>query len=156
MSWTLLGLDRYDLHRKNLGLTRRNRSCRPCEQQQAPTYRLKVFDSGGSTFSSTQTTGNTAPDSGLTKGTKCTCMIPTSTDASVARGIPSVTTMPVKFTGREAGEVSPPTRTHRILIELDAHGSMWSKSDENRGYTSNRGRTCVPFRSVALRRPLAL
>ena len=67
---------------------------------QTPTYRLKVFNSDGSTFYSTQTTGNTATASGLTKGTKYTYTITTSTDASVAGWIPTVTTKAVKFTAK--------------------------------------------------------
>ena len=67
---------------------------------QTPTYRLKVFNSDGSTFYSTQTTGNTATASGLTKGAKYTYTITTSTDASVAGWIPAVTTKAVKFTGK--------------------------------------------------------
>ena len=67
---------------------------------QTPSYRLKVFNSDGSTFYSTQTTGNTATASGLTKGAKYTYTITTSTDASVAGWIPAVTTKAVKFTAK--------------------------------------------------------
>ena len=67
---------------------------------QTPSYRLKVFNADGSTFYSTQTTGNTATASGLTKGAKYTYTITTSTDASVAGWIPAMTTKAVKFTGK--------------------------------------------------------
>ena len=67
---------------------------------QTPHYAVKVFNPNGSTFSSTQTTGNTATASGLTKGTKYTYTITTSTEASVAGWIPAVTTKVVKFTAK--------------------------------------------------------
>lgn len=67
---------------------------------QTPSYRLKVFNSDGSTFYSTQTTGNTVVATVLTKGAKYTYTITTSTDASVAGWIPTVTTKAVKFTAK--------------------------------------------------------
>ena len=67
---------------------------------QTPHYAVKVLNPDGSTFFATQTIGNTATASGLTKGTKYTYTITTSTDASVAGWIPAVTTKAVKFTAK--------------------------------------------------------
>ena len=67
---------------------------------QTPSYTVRVFNPDGSVFSSTQTSGNTATATGLTKGVKYSYTITTSTSAVAAGWIPAATTRPVKFTAK--------------------------------------------------------
>ena len=127
MAWRLLGFDRCDVHWNNIVISRGDCHRSPCGQQQAPTYRLKEFNSAGSTFCATQTTGNTAIASGLTKGAEYTCTITTATDASVAGWILVVT---------KGGLSSQPLTTSAMRASVSSsarrYASGWSRRHASR------------------------